>query len=124
MKRYIPLFYVAILFMLAAARLFQKISTDTGGFTSRYAPMITVCILLVAALGLVNKKPFIERLFWQILYSFLVVVSFVAFSLSIYFYSTSNLPLAYMLIIGAILLIPACLILYHYVYTHTQIWDK
>ncbi|BDY04479.1 hypothetical protein [Ferrimonas sp. YFM] len=65
--------YMALLLLLALGRLFQKVSTDTGGPASRYLPLMVAVLLALGVMGYVRQRPIFRRHWWRALFWLLSV---------------------------------------------------
>lgn len=68
-------FYSSVLIVLALARMVQKIVTETGGFGSRYGPLILAGVLALGIVGYVFQTPFAHRWVWMAIFWLLAIVS-------------------------------------------------
>lgn len=76
--------YLSLLVLAGAARLVQKVMADSGGFASRYTPLLIAAVLVVGVLGHIYQKPLGRAWFWQLLFWLSVTVSTSAIAFSFY----------------------------------------
>lgn len=118
--------YIALLASLAVGRLLQKISTDTGGFASRYAPVIVVAILIAGLVGYLRKTPLLQRWVWIACFWVLALASAGTLMLGGYLLITSGsamLLLTLLIVVGIALVTPALVALFRYAHRSPGIWS-
>lgn len=119
--------YVGLLLSLTTGRILQKITTDTGGFVSRYVPLIVALILLTGFISYAKQKPLFKRWCWEGILWLSVASSAALLGFAMYLLLSlggSGLLFSGFLLLGALLLIPAQLALYRYARCSAALWAK
>lgn len=123
---YICWLYLGLLLFLAVVRLMQKIIVDTGGFASRYFPLIITIIIVVGVIGYTLQKPILKRWFWMTyfwLISFTTAaIAFFSFYVIVVYGAKSKLGLGMLSV--ALILLPALSLLYKYAFKSQVLWQK
>lgn len=123
---YICWLYLGLLLFLAVVRLMQKIIADTGGFASRYIPLIIIIIIVVGVIGYILQKPILKRWLWMT-YFWLISVATAAmafFSFYVIAISGAKSKLGLGMLSVALILIPALSVLYKYAFKSQVLWQK
>lgn len=119
--------YLGLLVLLALGRLAQKLATDTGGFASRYLPLIIVIILVTGFIGYMSHKPLFKRWVWLAVFWLLIIAWASMLFFSIYLCTaigTGGYIGALVIITGLALISPALAVLYRYVFKSPRLWRK
>tara|TARA_B110000008_G_C16478523_1_gene367086 strand:- start:86 stop:472 length:387 start_codon:yes stop_codon:yes gene_type:complete len=119
--------YLGLLVLLALGRLAQKLATDTGGFASRYLPLIIVIILVTGFIGFMSHKPLFKRWVWLVFFWLLITASAGMFFFSIYLFiaiGTGGYIGALVIITGLALISPVLAVLYKYAFQSPKLWCK
>ncbi|MDO6447267.1 hypothetical protein Q4493_15970 [Colwellia sp. 1_MG-2023] len=120
-------FYVSLLLAVTLGRLIQKVTMDTGGFASRYLPIIIAMLLITAYVGCVLNKPILNRYFWRGVFYFFSIVSLGALSFSFYliisFGNTVIIKVAFIML-GLVIVFPALLSMNKYSHLSNTVWRK
>ncbi|MBC2607522.1 hypothetical protein [Pelagicoccus albus] len=125
--RLIHWLYVTALFVPAIARLAQKVSTDTGGFTSRFGPLLAVLLLAAGFIGYRQKKAILISSFWRWIVGLLGFGFVGLFSFGIYLFIFVGKPVlaeAAVITITSLAAIPALISLFKYSKPNNDIWKS
>ena len=82
--KYLWSIYVSLLLILGIGRMVQKIITETGGFGSRYGPLLLAAIVALGVLGYVFQRPIARHWVWKGVFWLLAVVSVGLLLLGVY----------------------------------------
>ena len=118
--------YIGLLLVLSLGRMAQKIVTETGGFGSRYGPVIVATIIAVGVFGAVFQRPIARKWFWKAVFWLLAITGVGLFTLSVYvLFSTGSGSYSVAgLIVGILLvLIPGQWQLFGYAYRSPSLWN-
>lgn len=119
-------FYIALLLSLSIGRLVERILIESGGFASRYLPVIAVLILSVGIYGSIKNKPILSRWFWLIVFAISILASALAIAFSAYlalFVGAGAMLGVTLLLLTTVLLIPAQLKLRDYISKTNKYWS-
>jgi hypothetical protein len=107
----------------ALLQLMQKVLSSTGGFASRYGPLLVMLILVIGYLGQFRRIAILRRWVWQFCFLLIVLLT----SCALFFVAYSMIsgvgamgPILMMLAV-IILTLPAQVTLYHYI-KNDNIW--
>lgn len=117
--------YLALLVLPAMVHLANKITTDTGGIISRFAPLIVVLIMAVGLYGFVFRQPIFKSGLWKCIFWLLVLLSLSCLATIAYFIwatHTITSPAGCWAIVIALALLPAEVGLFRYAYLSPAIW--
>lgn len=116
--------YIFLLMAIALGRLAQKITTDSGGFVSRYLPIFAVSLLITSYVGYVSKTPILSRVFWQCVFwcFFIVDIALLLYVLYLLL-GPMNMFIVYIFIALLLVTMPAQLALYRYSKQQCDIWS-
>lgn len=115
--------YILLLMALALGRLVQKITTDSGGFISRYVPIFVIALLITGFIGCISKTPIFNRLFWLCVFWCMVIADIALLSYALYFLQGQmNLLIVSILITLLLVTLPAQLALYYYSKRQFVVW--
>ena len=120
MMRYGWHLYILLLLSVSIARMIAKIMSGTGGFSSRYLPVILALIISVGIYGSIRNAPIFKRWFWLTTVYVLALFSVTAVVFSIYlllFIGSSSNYAASLLILTVGISIPAQIKLKQYTST-------
>lgn len=120
-------FYIALLLSLSIGRLVERILLESGGFASRYLPVIFVLVLSVGIYGSIKNKPILSRWFWLIVFAISLLASALAIAFSAYlalFAGGGAMLGASLLLLATVLLIPAQLKLRNYISKSNACWSR
>ncbi len=126
MKQHIWRGYIILLLAAGAARATEKILTDSGGFASRYLPLIVLMIISLGIYGSIAKKPIFTPLVWKAVFWLSVSVSFTLFALALYLsiiVGGSALTWAAVSILVVAILFPGQLRIKHYAFRMPEVWQ-
>ena len=118
------IFYFAVLLFLSAGQLARKLLTDTGGFSSRYAALITVAVLIVVAVAHHRQVAIRPRVIWKIICVLLGLTAFGTFFLGGFILFAGAILPASVLLVGAALLLPSVILVYDYAYRQDELWTR
>ncbi|MGQ8367190.1 hypothetical protein [Glaciecola sp. 1036] len=118
--------YLVLLLVPAIVRLIQKISTDSGGFASRYLPLIVTLVLIIGFVGYMQQWAFLKRWIWRVLFWLvsLVYTAAIIFAGSLLFNSAISVWHQLLLMGIAVIFIPALVSLFKYSQKDANIWNK
>lgn len=116
--------YIAVLLALALGRMAQKIMTETGGFGSRYGPLILAVILALGVLGAIYEKAFIHRWMWIALFWTLAIASAGLLILAGAQLLEGSYPLGGMILGLLALLAPGGWQLFRYAHRSPRVWGE
>lgn len=115
--------YILLLTAIALGRLVQKITTDSGGFISRYVPIIVVALLTTGFIGYISKTPIFNRLFWLCVFWGMVIADIALLSYALYFLlGQMNLLIVSILLTLLLVTLPAQIALYRYSQRQYGVW--
>jgi hypothetical protein len=121
--RAIHITYMVTLLVPALFQLMQKVLSSTGGFASRYGPLLVMLILVIGYLGQSRRIAILRRWVWQFCFLLIVLLT----SCALFFVAYSMIsgvgamgPILMMLAV-IILTLPAQVTLYHYI-KNDNIW--
>ncbi len=123
--RAIHITYMVTLLVPALLQLVQKVLSSTGGFASRYGPLLVMLILVVGYLGQFRRIAILRRWVWQFCFVLIVLLTscallFVAYSM---IGGTAAMGSVLMMLAAIILTLPAQVSLYHYS-KNGKVWDR
>mgnify|MGYP001252810336 CR=1 FL=1 len=120
-------FYIVMLLVLPFVHLGHKIMTESGGFISRYLPLIIVIFLVLGLIGYAKKTPILVRRLWRV--SFWVflegaffAIMYVGFMLSTF--GSAVLLESVLLLLMIAVLAPAIVVLYQYSKVEQPFWSR
>ena len=116
--------YGILLVGLAILRLGEKISTDTGGFASRYLPLLCSLVLMVACLGYVRKQPLMARWFWVVMFLLMASASVIIWLFAISLVMAGDTSYAWVIFALGTVLVPANVLLWQYAFRSEIIWRE
>lgn len=116
--------YIMILLTPAVIRLVQKVSTDTGGFASRYGPLIVALILVAGFVGYILNKPLLTRRLWRFCFWLFTVVAFGLLIFAINLAGSAVWFEAILILVGAIAATPALVSMHKYSSPNHSVWDR
>ncbi|NNF27962.1 MAG: hypothetical protein HKN73_12125 [Gemmatimonadetes bacterium] len=114
--------YIGALVVLGTGRMVQKIVTDTGGFGSRYGPVILAVILGLAVFGNVLEKPLARRWVWMAVFWLLAVGTAGLSLLAVSVLMEGSFRPAGMILGLLVILVPGQWQLFRYVYRSPSVW--
>lgn len=123
--RVIHIIYSVILLLPALLQLIHKVLSSTGGFGSRFGPLLVMLILVAGYLGQHKGIPILRRWVWQLCFLLIVLLTicsllFVAYSMISDVGATGPV----LIMLAAILLtLPAQVTLYHYL-KNDNVWGS
>ena len=112
-----------VLILAGAGRLIQKVTTDTGGFASRYIPLLVAVLLVIGVLSYIYQKPLGRAWFWRAVFWVSTIASTCAVTFSFYlaFFVNALIPAA-VLVSVVLLIIPAQRQIWQYSYRSISLW--
>ena len=120
--KYVWSIYIGLLLGLGFVRMGQKILTETGGFGSRYGPLILAAILALGVFGAVFQKPLARRWVWKAVFWLLAISSVGLFVLAVYVLSGGAYQPAGLILGILVVLLPGQWQLFGYVYRSSSLW--
>lgn len=118
--------YCVLLLMISITRSAERTFLESGGFASRYLPVISTIILCVGIYHCLENKPFLHQYFWRLIYWLLIILNIVSFGsvLIISLYQLNHLWQQALPFIGiSCLLFPALIKIKQYA-TLKRIWGN
>ena len=115
--------YMLVLILAGTGRLVQKVTSDTGGIASRYAPLLVALLLVVGIFGYLYQKPLVRVWFWQVVFWVSAAASTCAVVFSFYlavFATVLNPAIALMLVV--LFIIPSQTQIWQYSYRSKSLW--
>lgn len=120
--KYVWFVYIGLLLLLSFERMAQKIITETGGFGSRYGPVMVAAIIAVGVLGYVFQKPIARRWVWKAVFWLLAIASVGLFALGVYLLFTGSYQPAGLTLGILLLLLPGQWQVFGYAYRSSPVW--
>ena len=115
--------YSLLLLALALGRLVQKITTDSGGFASRYLPIFVVALLITGFIAYIRKTPIFITVFWLCVFWCMVIADIALLSYALYFLlGQMNLLIVSILLTLLLVTLPAQIALYRYSQRQYGVW--
>ncbi|MCV6624880.1 MAG: hypothetical protein OIF38_02215 [Cellvibrionaceae bacterium] len=117
--------YIALLLSLGVGRMVERILAQSGGFSSRYLPIIFMLTISVGVYGYINNKPILASWFWKVIFGLTCVLSLSAlvYAVVIGLYVGGDVMIwAGLLLLVAVLLIPAMISLQKYSSGDREYW--
>ena len=102
--------YMLLLMCLATGRMIERITADSGGFSSRYLPLIATVVIAIGLYGSINNRAIFRRWFWSAIYILSILLSSIAMVYAVYLgivVGDSALTWAGLVVLMVILLLPA-----------------
>ena len=123
--RVIHIIYMVILLLPALLQLIHKVLSNTGGFASRFGPLLVMLILVAGYLGQNRGIPLLRLWVWQFCFLLRVLLTscsvlFVAYSMVSDVGATG--PVLIILAVS-VLTLPAQVTLYHYL-KNDNVWGS
>lgn len=117
--------YLFLLAIAATIHLVHKLETNTGGVISRFAPLLLVTVFAFGLCGYIFHKAIFKPPFWEALLGLLSLLSATCIGILVYF-TSANISLLSATGVWAsiilVLLFPAEVILFLYLYRCPAIW--
>lgn len=120
-------FYILLFLSLGVGRMIEKVVAESGGFASRYLPLIAVLVLSVGIYGSIKNKPILYRWLWLAVLAFSSIASLMAIAISAYLafsVGSGALRSIALLLSIAFLLIPAQIKLKNYASKANGCWSS
>lgn len=115
--------YSLLLMALALGRLVQKITTDSGGFASRYLPIFVVTLLITGFIAYIRKTPIFNRVFWLCVFWCIIIADIVVLNYVLYLLLGQMSYLTVSIFITLLLVtLPAQIALYRYSKRQCVVW--
>ena len=117
--------YVSLLLLSGAAQLVHKALTETGGFSSRYLPLIVAVVLATGFIGHIRQRPLLKAWCWKVVFGVSVLASACIVAGLLYFILTaagSMYLVAGIAFFVLVLVIPAQVAIYRYAYKSRGVW--
>ena len=125
--KYIWSIYVGLLLVLGLGRMVQKIITETGGFGSRYGPVILAIIIALGVLGYVFQRPIARNWVWKVVFWLLVIAGVGMLVLAVYLLLSvgrGSYDVAGLLLGLLVVLLPGQWQLFGYAYRSSPLWGR
>lgn len=119
--------YIGVLLAASALQWWDKFSSHTGGFASRYSAIILAVILIVGVIAARQHTPILKRTAWRTLFWCISSLSTALFVVAITLLISQGLAaikLAGLITGVVVILIPGLISLYHYSAKTNPIWNK
>ncbi|WP_146129608.1 hypothetical protein [Alteromonas alba] len=117
--------YILVLLLPAILRLAEKLLSQTGGIASRYGPLMAMGLLAIGYIVAARRSPVVNRVFWRcsfwLLSALLSLTGVYGFILLAF---ASNITAGAVLLLTAVIAIPALSSLYRYSSVSNTIWDN
>ena len=124
--KYLWSIYAGLLLVLGFGRMAQKIITETGGFGSRYGPVLVAMIIALGVLGYVFHRPIARPWVWKVVFWLLAIASVGMVILAVYLFFSVG-PGSYNvvgLLMGLlVVLLPGQWQLFGYAYRSSSLWS-
>ncbi|TKB57594.1 hypothetical protein [Ferrimonas aestuarii] len=116
--------YIFILLSCGMGRMIERIVVDSGGFASRYLPLVVMMVVSSGIYGSVNNRPIFKRGFWLVISFFLMTTAFIGLVFCCYlvFAGVANAKSAALIMSLSVLLLPAILKIKKYCSKSNPIW--
>lgn len=119
--------YIGLLLAASALQWWDKVSSHTGGFASRYSAIILAVILIISVVANRQQKPILKRLAWRALFWCVCSLSTALLILAVGLLIRQGVEV--IKLVGLItamitILIPGLITLYHYSAANNPIWTK
>ena len=123
--KYLWFIYAGLLLVLGFGRMVQKIVTETGGFGSRYGPVLVAMVIALGVIGYVFHRPIAwnwvwKGVFWLVAIAIVgmgVVAVYLLFSVGSGSYNVVGLLVGLLVI-----LLPGQRQLFGYAYRSPSLW--
>ena len=123
--RLIQWMYVLVLLLPAIKRLAEKLLSHTGGFASRYGPLMAIGLLAIGYIAAACRFPVVTRVFWRwsfwLLSGLLSLVGVYGFILLAF---AGKITGGAVLLVTPLIAIPALSSLYQYSSVSGTIWEN
>ena len=123
--RLIQWMYVLVLLLPAIIRLAEKLLSHTGGFASRYGPLMAMGLLAIGYIAAACRFPVVTRVFWRwsfwLLSGLLSLVGVYGFILLAF---AGKITGGAVLLVTPLIAIPALSSLYRYSSASSSIWKN
>ncbi len=123
--RLIQWMYVLVLLLPAIIRLAEKLLSHTGGFASRYGPLMAIGLLAIGYIAAACRFPVVTRVFWRwsfwLLSGLLSLVGVYGFILLAF---AGKITGGAVLLVTPLIAIPALSSLYRYSSASSSIWKN
>ena len=123
--RLIQWMYVLVLLLPAIKRLAEKLLSHTGGFASRYGPLMAIGLLAIGYIAAACRFPVVTRVFWRwsfwLLSGLLSLVGVYGFILLAF---AGKITGGAVLLVTPLIAIPALSSLYRYSSASSSIWKN
>ena len=117
--------YTLVLLLPAILRLAEKLLSHTGGFVSRYGPLMAMGLLAIGYIAAARNSPVINRVFWRgsfwLLSALLSLAGVYGLILLVF---AGNVTAGAALLVAAVIAIPALSSLYRYSSISSTIWEN
>ncbi len=117
--------YILLLVSLSGGRMIERILSESGGFSSRYLPLIATVLISIGIYGCMNNKPVLKRWVWRTVFTSTAFLSLAALVFSAYlviFVGGSSVTSVGLLLLVVIILIPAQIKLRKYYLKSSGYW--
>ena len=115
--------YVLLLVGLGAARLVERVARDSGGFASRFGPLIAVIVVSIGIIAWLQGRRLMYRWFWCAMFGLIVIVQLSSLLYGSFLLLSANTGPAGIVGGVALVLVPAAYALFQYGYRSTGIWE-
>lgn len=117
--------YTLVLLLPAILRLAEKLLSHTGGFTSRYGPLMAMGLLAIGYIAAAGNTPVVNRVFWRGSFWLLsALLSLAGVYGLILLAFAGNVTAGAALLVTAVIAIPALSSLYRYSSVSSTIWEN
>lgn len=125
--KYSWLLYMGLLLVLGLGRMVQKLITESGGFGSRYGPVLAAVLIIIGVFGAVFQRPIARQWFWKGVFWLLGIVSVGLFAMVVYLLfavGSGSFNVAGLLVGILVVLMPAQWQLFVYTYRSSSLWNR
>ncbi|MDG6098781.1 hypothetical protein EXU34_15110 [Alteromonas sp. ZYF713] len=117
--------YSLVLLLPAILRLAEKLLSHTGGFASRYGPLMAMGLLAIGYIVATRNTPVINRVFWRVTFWLLsTLLSLAGVYGLILLAFAGNVTAGAALLVTALIAIPALSSLYRYSNVSSTMWEN
>lgn len=119
--------YVLILNAIGLIRLAEKVFNETGGFASRYLPLVLTLAVSIGVYGCIASRPIYKRWIWRLLLNLLIVISIgllIFAGYLLFFAGASAIAAAMGLLFIFIVLLPGLIKLQQYSSKSAEFWHS
>ena len=123
--RFAGYLYCAVLLFVGYGQMLRKLTSDTGGPISQFAPPLLATFLVMGIAAHLNQKAVFSQWFWKLLFGILSIGSMGVLLLAVYYAFSQGMALVWQALTLAtvLLLFPALLFLRRYAF-YSPVWSE